>query len=267
MANVTMRELLEAGIHFGHQTRRWNPKMKKYIYGARNGIYIIDLSKTLKQLIKAHNIIRDTVADGGNVLFVATKKQAIEPVEREAQRCGMFYVTTRWLGGTLTNFETMRRGLRKLQHFEEMEAKEEFDTYSKKEGAQLRKEYQRLHTNLGGMKGMEQPPDIMFVIDTRRETIAVREAQRLGIESIGIVDTNCDPDSVSLPIPGNDDAIRALNLYCKFVADAVLEGKAVSDKRREAEREKLHAELQAKAASEKANESGESEEPAEEAAE
>ena len=251
MAIVTMRELLEAGIHFGHQTRRWNPKMKRYIYGARNGIYIIDLSKTLKQLVKAHRLVRDTVSNGGTVLFVGTKKQAQDPIIREAERCGMYFMTTRWLGGTLTNFETLRRSIRKLQHFEDMEKRGEFDKYSKKEGAKSRKQYQKLHKNLNGIKGMDKLPSLMFVIDTRREDIAVREARRLGIPCIGVVDTNCDPDDVPLPIPANDDAIRSLDLLCKIVADACIEGKNIQDKKKDEERKKIQDDLARKDASEK----------------
>lgn len=243
MAVITMRELLEAGIHFGHQTRRWNPKMKRYIYGARNGIYIIDLSKTLKQLVKAHNLVRKTVAGGGTVLFVGTKKQAHEPIHREAERCGMYYMTTRWLGGTLTNFETIRKSIRKLVRYEDMEKNGGLDKYSKKEGAKLRKEFTKLQKNLLGIKGMEKLPDVIFVIDTKREHIAIREAERLGIPCIGIVDTNCDPDTVSLPIPGNDDAIRALNLFCKVIADAAISGKGELEKKQDEDRRRLQEEL------------------------
>lgn len=254
MAIVTMRELLEAGIHFGHQTRRWNPKMKRYIYGARNGIYIIDLSKTLKQIIKAHNLVRDTVANGGTVLFVGTKKQAQDPIIREAERCGMYFMTTRWLGGTLTNFETLRRSIRKLQHFEDMEKRGEFDKYSKKEGAKSRKQFQKLHKNLNGIKGMDKLPSLMFIVDTRREDIAIREARRLHIPCIGVCDTNCDPDDVPLPIPANDDAIRSLDLLCKIVADACIEGKSIADKRKDEERKKLQDDLARKGTSDKQQE-------------
>lgn len=267
MAIVTMRELLEAGIHFGHQTRRWNPKMKRYIYGARNGIYIIDLSKTLKQIVKVHRVVKDTVANGGTVLFVGTKKQAQEPIIREAERCGMYFMTTRWLGGTLTNFETLRRSIRKLQHFEDMEKRGEFDKYSKKEGAKLRKQYQKLHKNLRGIKGMEKLPSIMFVVDTRREEIAVREANRLNIPCIGVVDTNCDPDTVPLPIPANDDAIRSLDLLCKIVADACIEGKGIADKKRDEDRKKLQEDLGRTNTNESKEEPAASKEPAEAPAE
>jgi small subunit ribosomal protein S2 len=194
------------------------------------------------------------VANGGTVLFVGTKKQAQAPIEREAERCGMYHMTTRWLGGTLTNFETIRRSIRKLAHYEEMEQAGSLDKYSKKEGAKLRKEYAKLHANLRGIKGMERPPEVMFVIDTRRESIAVKEAERLGIPCIGIVDTNCDPDVVSLPVPGNDDAIRALNLFCRVIAEAAIEGKAELDKKQEADRRKMQEEIARKGAMAEAEE-------------
>lgn len=230
MAAVTMKELLEAGIHFGHQTRRWNPKMKKYIFGARNGIYIIDLQKTLRQLNRARAFVRETVAAGGHVLFVGTKRQAQDIIKREAERCGMYYVNNRWLGGTLTNYETIRVSIRNLRKFEDMEANGEMEKYSKKEAARMRKQKARLAKYLDGIKNMPGIPHVMFVIDTRREDIAVNEARRLNIPCIGVVDTNSDPDRVSFPVPGNDDAIRAVNLFCSVIADAVIEGKAQSEK-------------------------------------
>jgi small subunit ribosomal protein S2 len=242
-----MRDLLEAGIHFGHQTRRWNPKMKRFIYGERNGIYIIDLSKTLRKLVKAYNLVRDTTAAGGDVLFVGTKKQARAAIQRESERCGMYHITNRWLGGTLTNWETIRKSIATLTRLEDLDAKGEIDKYSKREGAQLRKQWAKLDRNLSGIKAMSGPPQLMFVIDTRREHIAVREAERIGIPCIGVVDTNCDPDDVPYPIPGNDDAIRAVNLFCKVIADAVVEGKAIADKKREEERQKIQEALAAKA--------------------
>ncbi len=224
MPIATMRQLLEAGIHFGHQTRRWNPKMNRFIFGQRNGIYIIDLQKTLRQLYKAYILARDTAANGGTVLFVGTKKQAQEPVSREAQRAGMFYINHRWLGGTLTNFQTVQQSVRRLRDLQERETNGKLDLLSKKEAARLRKEKTKLEKNLSGIMDMHRLPSLMFVIDTKKEAIAVREADRLGIPCIGVVDTNCDPDTVPLPIPGNDDAIRALNLYCSTIADAILEG-------------------------------------------
>jgi len=230
MAVVTMRQLLEAGIHFGHQTRRWNPKMARYIFGQRNGIYIIDLQKTLRQVHKAHAFVRDTVAAGGTVLFVGTKKQAQEPVAREAKRCGMYYVNHRWLGGTLTNFETIQTSVRNLTRLEEMDASGAMEKFTKKEAARMRREMTKLRRNLDGIKTMDRVPNVMFVIDTKKEAIAVREAQRLGITCIGIVDTNADPDSVPIPIPGNDDAIRAVTLFCSVVADAAIDGLSQAEK-------------------------------------
>ncbi|MBI3118363.1 MAG: 30S ribosomal protein S2 [Candidatus Hydrogenedentes bacterium] len=235
MAIATMRQLLEAGIHFGHQTRRWHPKMQRYIYGQRNGVYIIDLQHTLRCLYRAYALVRDTVADGGNVLFVGTKKQAQEPVEREAKRCGMYFVTNRWLGGTLTNFQTVQKSIQELNHLKELETTGRIERYSKKEGIQLRKRREKLEKNLSGIAEMPGLPDVLFVIDTKREEIAVREAERLGIASIGIVDTNCDPDQVAIAIPGNDDAIRSVSLFCSVMADAVLEGRMLYGKTREAE--------------------------------
>lgn len=231
MPVVTMRQLLEAGIHFGHQTRRWNPKMAKYIFGQRNGIYIIDLQKTLRQLTKAYIIVRDIVAEGGNVLFVGTKKQAQESVAREAERCGMFFVTNRWLGGTLTNWETLRQSIRNLQRLEELDKSGRLDEqFTKKEASQMRKRMDKLEVNLSGIKKMPGVPQAMFVIDAKKEAIAVREAERMGIPCIGVVDTNCDPDVVPIPIPGNDDAIRAVQLFCSVIAEAVMEGRMRAEK-------------------------------------
>ncbi len=230
MPVATMRELLESGIHFGHQTRRWNPKMRKFIFGQRNGIYIIDLQKTVRQLRKAYQVVRDTVSNGGVVLFVGTKKQAQEPIAREAERCGMYYINSRWLGGTLTNFQTVQRSVARLVDLEERDANGKLDLLSKKEAARLRKEKSRLDKNLRGIKEMRRLPDLIFIIDTKKEAIAVREAERLGIPCIGIVDTNADPDAVPYPIAGNDDAIRAVNLFCRVIADAALEGSAQGEK-------------------------------------
>lgn len=231
MAVVTMRQLLEAGIHFGHQTRRWNPKMARYIYGQRNGIYIIDLQKTLRQITKAYVVVRDVVANGGLVLFVGTKKQAQEAVTREAQRCGMYYVNNRWLGGTLTNWQTIRQSIRNLKNLEEMDASGAMEEmFKKKEAIRQRKRASKLNENLCGIKDMARVPDVMFVIDAKKEAIAIREAERLGIPCIAIVDTNSDPDTVPIPVPGNDDAIRAIQLFCSIISDAVLEGRMRADK-------------------------------------
>lgn len=229
MAIVTMRELLEAGIHFGHQTRRWNPKMQRYIFGERNGIYIIDLQQTMRQIRKAYSAVQDAVAAGGTVLFVGTKKQAREAVAREAQRCGMYYVNSRWLGGTLTNWTTIRESIKKLLDLEEVDRSGKIDQYSKKEAIQLRKACARLDKNLVGIKQMPGLPDVLFVVDAKKELIAVREAERLGMTCVAVVDTNCDPDLVTIPIPGNDDALRAVALFCKIIADAVMEGRMLGD--------------------------------------
>ena len=223
MAVVSMKKLLEAGVHFGHQTRRWNPKMAKYIFTERNGIYIIDLQKTAVQIEEAYAQVRDIVADGGRVLFVGTKKQAQDSIEQEAKRSGQFYVSNRWLGGMLTNFKTIRQSINKLKKYEAMEEDGTFDLLPKKEVLQYQKETDRLEKNLGGIKEMEELPDLLFVVDPGEEAIAVHEAKILGIPVISIVDTNCDPDEVDLAIPGNDDAIRAVKLITSVIADAVVE--------------------------------------------
>ena len=229
MATVTLRQLLEAGTHFGHQTRRWNPKMKRYIYGARNGIYIIDLQKTLRQLRQASEVVRRLAADGGTFLFVGTKRQAQEAVAEQAQRCDMFYVTERWLGGMLTNFATIRQRIQRLKDLEHMEADGQLDLRPKKEATQLRKEREKLERFLRGIKGMDRLPDALFAIDTRKERIALREAKRLGIPTIAIVDTNCDPGDVDYVIPGNDEAIRSIRLITSTLANAILEGAKVHE--------------------------------------
>jgi len=241
MAIATMRQLLEAGIHFGHQTRRWHPKMKRYIHGQRNGIYIIDLKHTLRQLYKAYGLVRETVAKGGTVLYVGTKKQAQESVIRESQRCGMYCVTNRWLGGTLTNFQTVRASIAELNRLEELETSGRIEKFSKKEGSMMRKRREKLEKNLSGIKNMPGLPQVMFVIDAKREGIAIREAARLNIPCIAVIDTNCDPDVVDLPIPGNDDAIRAIQLYCSIIADAALEGRMRREKVQADEEEKRRA--------------------------
>lgn len=226
MAIVTMKQLLESGVHFGHQARRWNPKMKKFIFGERNGVYIIDLQKTIKQVNEVYHFVRECVEAGGTILFVGTKRQAQEVVREQAERCGMFYVTNRWLGGTLTNFETIRKSTRRLKRIDKMEEDGDFGTIIKKEINSILKEKAKLEKNLSGIKEMSQLPAAVFIIDTKKEGIAVAETKKLGIPSVGIVDTNCDPDDVVLPIPGNDDAIRAIKLFTNIIADAVLDAKA-----------------------------------------
>lgn len=225
MAVISMKQLLEAGVHFGHQTRRWNPKMAPYIFTDRNGIYIIDLQKTVRKVEEAYNFVRNLAAEGGSVLFVGTKKQAQDAVKEEAERCGMFYVNQRWLGGMLTNFQTIRRRIERLHELERMEADGSMALLPKKEVARLLHEKERLQKFLGGIKDMRRLPDALFVIDPRKEKIAVAEARKLGIPIVAIVDTNCDPDEIDYVIPGNDDAIRAVRLLTSKMADAVLEGK------------------------------------------
>ncbi|HEY7366542.1 MAG TPA: 30S ribosomal protein S2 [Methylomirabilota bacterium] len=235
MAALTMKELLEAGVHFGHQTKRWNPKMQKYIFGERNGIYIIDLQKTLKKFREAYAFVRELAANGGSVLFIGTKKQAQDTVLDEASRCAMFYVNQRWLGGTLTNFETIRKSIARLKKLEEMKEAGDWERLPKKEALELDRERQKLEKALIGIKAMEQLPSTVFIIDPRKERIAVAEAQRLGIPIVAIVDTNCDPTGIDYPIPGNDDAIRAVRLITSRVADAILEGRGALAKEEEEE--------------------------------
>ncbi|EAX48636.1 ribosomal protein S2 [Thermosinus carboxydivorans Nor1] len=225
MSVISMKQLLEAGVHFGHQTRRWNPKMAPYIFTERNGIYIIDLQKTVKKVEEAYNFIRDVAAQGQSILFVGTKKQAQEAVKEEATRCDMFYVNERWLGGMLTNFQTIQKRINRLRELEDMEEKGVFDVLPKKEVMALRHEMERLQKFLGGIKNMNKLPGALFIIDPRKERIAVAEARKLGIPIVAIVDTNCDPDEVDYVIPGNDDAIRAVKLLTSKMADAVLEGR------------------------------------------
>ncbi len=225
MAVVSMKQLLEAGVHFGHQTRRWNPKMAKYIFTERNGIYIIDLQKTVKKLDEAYNFVRDTAAQGGEILFVGTKKQAQDSVREEAVRCGMHFVNARWLGGMLTNFRTIRRRINRMEQINKMREDGTFEMLPKKEVAKLELELEKLEKFLGGVKTMEQLPAAMFIVDPRKERIAVSEARKLNIPIVAIVDTNCDPDEIDYVIPGNDDAIRAVKLIAGAMADAVLEGR------------------------------------------
>ncbi len=225
MAVVTMKQLLEAGVHFGHQTRRWNPKMAPYIFTERNGIYIIDLQKTVKMIDESCNFIKNVVAEGKSVLFVGTKKQAQDSVREEAERCGMFYVNVRWLGGMMTNFQTIRKRVDRLRELEKMEESGHFELLPKKEVSKLKAEMEKLNRFLRGIKDMTSLPGAVFIIDTRKEQIAVKEARKLGIPTVGIVDTNCDPDEIDYVIPGNDDAIRAVRLLTSKMADAVLEAK------------------------------------------
>ncbi|SEM47820.1 SSU ribosomal protein S2P [Mesobacillus persicus] len=225
MSVISMKQLLEAGVHFGHQTRRWNPKMKKYIFTERNGIYIIDLQKTVKKVEEAYNWVKELAAEGGTVLFVGTKKQAQDSVKEEAERSGMYYVNQRWLGGTLTNFETIQKRIRRLKDIERMAEDGTFEVLPKKEVVQLNKELDRLEKFLGGIKDMKGLPDALFIIDPRKERIAVAEARKLNIPIVGIVDTNCDPDEIDVVIPANDDAIRAVKLLTGKMADAILEAK------------------------------------------
>lgn len=225
MSVISMKQLLEAGVHFGHQTRRWNPKMKKYIFTERNGIYIIDLQKTVKKVEEAYNWVKELAANGGTILFVGTKKQAQDSVKEEATRSGMYYVNHRWLGGTLTNFETIQKRIARLKDIEKMAEDGTFDVLPKKEVAKLRKEQEKLEKFLGGIKDMKQLPDALYIIDPRKERIAVAEAHKLNIPIVGIVDTNCDPDEIDVVIPANDDAIRAVKLLTSKIADAILEAK------------------------------------------
>jgi small subunit ribosomal protein S2 len=241
LSNITMKEFLEAGVHFGHQTRRWNPKMKEYIYGERNGIYIIDLQKTLKLFKEAARLVADLAAEGKTILFVGTKRQAQEAISEEAARCGMYYVNHRWLGGLLTNNATIQKSIQRLKELEEMSRDGRYDLLTKKEVQRLERERKHLDQNLAGIKDMPGLPDALFVVDSSKEEIAVKEARKLGIPVVGIVDTNCDPDLVDNVIPGNDDALRAIRLFTSRIADAVLEGKDAA-LQKQLEEEKLAAE-------------------------
>jgi small subunit ribosomal protein S2 len=231
MAVVTMRQLLEAGVHFGHQTRRWNPKMRRFIFGERNGIYIIDLNQTLERIETAYTYVRDLVADGGSILFVGTKKQTQDPIARYADQCGMPYINERWLGGMLTNFNTIAGRVKKMTEYERMRAAGDFEAMPKKEALILTRELEKLERNLGGIRNMGRLPEAVFIIDTKKEHIAVTEANKLGLPIVAVVDTNCDPDLIQYVIPGNDDAIRAGNLLCRVVADAVEEGRFIASRR------------------------------------
>jgi small subunit ribosomal protein S2 len=231
MAHITIRELLEAGVHFGHQTKRWNPKMKKYIFGARNGIYIIDLQQTVKLFKKAHDFVRDVAANGQDLLFVGTKKQAAEAIYEEANRAEQFYVQNRWLGGMLTNFQTIKNNISRYHFYNSIENDGTLENYPKKEQAKMLKEKAKLEFAIGGISNMKKLPGAIFIIDPKNEAIAVKEGKRLGIPIIAVVDTNCDPDDIDYVIPGNDDAIRSIRLFTSRIADAYLEGKAVYDEK------------------------------------
>jgi small subunit ribosomal protein S2 len=234
MAYVTMKELLEAGVHFGHQTRRWNPKMGAYIFGARNGIHIIDLQKTVQFFKTAYNFVVEKVADGGVVLFVGTKKQAMDSISEEAKRAGMFYVNHRWLGGMLTNYQTISRSIERLKNFEAMKEDGSLKRFPKKEVLMMEKKAAKLERALGGIKDMGRLPDIIYVVDPRKESIAVQEARKTKVPILAIVDSNCDPTEIDYPIPGNDDAIRAIRLLTSRIADAVVEGKKLREERLQA---------------------------------
>ncbi|MGD8238438.1 MAG: 30S ribosomal protein S2 [Armatimonadota bacterium] len=246
MALVTMKQLLEAGVHFGHQTRRWNPKMKRYIYGQRNGIYILDLHQTLRNLDKSYEFVRETVASGESILFVGTKRQAQESIEQAATRCGQFFVNQRWLGGMLTNWTTMQQRIRRLKELQEADEAGALDILPKKEAARLREQRTKLERNLGGIQNMAKLPGAAFIVDLKKEHIAVAECNKLGVPVVAILDTNCDPDQVEYPIPGNDDAIRAIRLMSTKMADAAVEGLEEREKRlMEEERARVEAEASA----------------------
>jgi len=263
MSQITMKQLLEAGVHFGHQTRRWNPKMKPYIFGARNGIYIIDLQKTVRHFKNAYTFVRDAVADGGRVLFVGTKKQAQDAILEEAQRADQYFVNSRWLGGMLTNFTTIKQSIDRLKKIEVMSQDGTYDLLTKKEVLQLEREKDKLEKSLGGIKSMAKLPDVVFVIDPKKEQIAVKEARKLGIPVVSVVDTNCDPDEIDYVIPGNDDAIRAIRLFAAKIADACLEGGQLRQSRLRSDAEGADTDESAPAA--EAPEAPAAEAPAEEA--
>ncbi len=235
MATITMKELLEAGVHFGHQTKRWNPRMKEYIFGERNGIYIIDLQKTLKMFKEASKYVTDLALDGKTILFVGTKRQAQDAIAEEATRCGMFYINQRWLGGLLTNWTTVQKSVKRLQELDEMATDGRYDLMTKKEVIKLERERKHLQANLAGIKNMRRLPDALFVVDSNNETIAVKEARKLGIPVVAVVDTNCDPTLVDYIIPGNDDALRAIRLFTSKVADSIVEGVQMGGDKEQAE--------------------------------
>jgi len=254
---ISMKQLLEAGVHFGHQTSRWNPKMKPYIFGARNGIYIIDLQQTVRLFESAYAFVRELAAQGGHMLFVGTKKQAQEAIREEAERCGMFYVNSRWLGGTLTNFQTIKQSIDRLRKLEEtLESPAMMEALTKKELLTISRERDKLLSALGGIKNMRKLPDALFVIDPSKEEIAVKEANKLHIPVVSVVDTNCDPDVIDHKIPGNDDAIRAIRLFCAAIADATLEGKTRQEEQAKADADTAPAETAAASAAENLAEGG-----------
>ena len=238
MATVTMKAMLDAGVHFGHQTQRWNPKMKPYVFTARGGIHIIDLHKSVDNAKKAADFVKETAANGGKLIFVGTKKQAVEPIQEAAKRCGQYFVTKRWLGGMMTNFATIKASIDRLRRIDQMREKGELEFFSKKERAKIEKEYTRLVDYLEGIREMKDAPQVMFVVDLNKEHIAVAEARRLGIPVVGIADTNVDPELIEFPIPGNDDAIRSIKLFANLVADAYLEGAAVHETKMRANTDK-----------------------------
>jgi small subunit ribosomal protein S2 len=235
LANITMKELLEAGVHFGHQTKRWNPKMKEFIFGERNGIYIIDLQKTLKMFKDASKYVQDMAAQGKTIMFVGTKRQAQDAIAEEATRCGMFYVNQRWLGGLLTNWVTIQKSVKRLQELDEMASDGRYDLLTKKEVIKLERERKHLQANLAGIKSLKRLPDALFVIDSNKEQIAVKEARKLGIPVVAVVDTNCDPTEVDYVIPGNDDALRAIRLFATKIADSIVEGAVAATDKQDAE--------------------------------
>ncbi|MCL4872755.1 30S ribosomal protein S2 [bacterium] len=245
MAYLSMKQLLESGVHFGHQTKRWNPKMKTYIYGARNGIYIIDLQQTVKLFKEAYDYIRNSASKGGRVLFVGTKKQAQNAIQEEAARAGMGYINNRWIGGFLTNFATVKKSINRLKELDTLETNPDFASATKKELLLLRRERERLEKYLGGVKNLDKVPDVLFIIDSKKESIAIKEANRLGIKVVAIVDTNCDPDEVDYVIPGNDDAIRAIKLFSASIADACIEGKSAYEEALQAKADKKAAKAEA----------------------
>ena len=252
MANISMKELLEAGVHFGHQTKRWNPKMKEYIFGERNGIYIIDLQKTLKMFKEASNFVRDLAGEGKTVMFVGTKRQAQDAIAEEANRCSMYYVNQRWLGGLLTNWVTVQKSVKRLKELDEMATDGRYELLPKKEVIKLERERKHLQANLAGIKEMSRLPDAIFVIDSNKEQIAVREARKLGIPVVAVVDTNCDPSEVDYVIPGNDDALRAIRLFASKIADSAIEGNQAATDKQEAAVRDAAAVSEAAAASESA---------------
>jgi small subunit ribosomal protein S2 len=249
MLSINMKQLLEAGVHFGHQTRRWNPKMKPYIFGARNGIHIIDLQKTVRLFRTAYDFTAKIVSEGYPVLFVGTKKQAHDSIVEESERCGMFFMVNRWLGGTLTNFQTIKKSINRLKELEAMKNDGTVNRYTKKEALKMDKELEKLEKNLGGIKNMDELPGALFVVDPKREKIAVNEAKKLGIPVVAIADSNCDPEAIDFLIPGNDDAIRAIRLICSKIAEACIEGHSIAEERLRAEvelqKEKEEAEAEA----------------------